>query len=226
MTNLSNHPNAFIRPTPAGKSLGGVARYTRETIILCEAAGFDTILIETVGVGQSETMVASMVDLFLLLILPGAGDDLQGIKRGVVEMADMILVNKADGERVQAAKLAQSFYLQALHLFPVKENGLPVKVLTCSSVESKGISETWEEISQLINNNLKTGFFEKKREIQLLHWFRETIQNNLFDSLLHFPGIDQTMQDLQKQILAHKISPFVAADVLLKHFFDQLRNQK
>jgi len=226
MMNLSIHPNAFIRPSPARKALGGVARHTREAIILCEAAGFDTILIETVGVGQSETLVQSMVDLFLLLILPGAGDDLQGIKRGVVEMADLVVINKADGDRVNAAKLSKAFYLQALHLFPAKENGHAVKVLACSSTQSEGIVEVWEEINSIIQINKKLGLFAKNREQQLLHWFRDTIQNNLYDSFFNFPGIKEEMIDLQKQILNHLTSPFMAADLLLKRFFDQLHNHK
>src|SRR5690606_30151690 len=146
METLVNHPNAFIRPSPSGDSLGGVARKTRESIILCEAAGFDTILIETVGVGQSETTVHSMTDFFLLLKLAGAGDELQGIKRGIMEMADAIIINKADGENLKAAKLAKTEFNRALHLYPAKESGWAPKTLLCSAIKNEGISEIWDVI--------------------------------------------------------------------------------
>lgn len=223
MINLSTHPNAYIRPTPAGKMLGGVARYTREAIILCEAAGYDVILIETVGVGQSETIVESMVDLFVLLILPGAGDDLQGIKRGVVEMADLLVVNKADGERINLANQAKASYTHALHLFPPKESGSLVEVCTCSSVESTGIIEIWQRVLKLLETHHSNGYFTKRRNAQLLHWFEETIRNNLFDLFNNNQVIKEEISMQENAILSHKLSPFDAAESLLKRFIEELR---
>ena len=159
MAKLAADPNAFIRPSPAGNSLGGVARKTRETIILCEAAGFDTIIVETVGVGQSEMTVHSMVDFFLLLLLPGAGDELQGIKRGIVEMADLIAVNKADGDRIEAAKLAKRQYRNALHLFPPKENNWIPAVVNCSALNNEGIDEIWKTIHRFQTKNDSQSIF-------------------------------------------------------------------
>src|SRR5690606_20797060 len=151
METLVNNENAFIRPSPSGTSLGGVARKSRESIILCEAAGFDTILIETVGVGQSETAVHSMVDFFLLLKLAGAGDELQGIKRGIMEMADAIVINKADGDNLKNAKIAKVEFNRALHLYPIKESGWQPKVLLASAIENKGIPEVWQLIEDYLN---------------------------------------------------------------------------
>jgi LAO/AO transport system kinase len=159
METLANHPKAYIRPTPTSGSLGGVAKNTRETITLCEAAGFNTILIETVGVGQSETAVHSMVDFFLLLMLAGAGDELQGIKRGIMEMADSIIINKADFGIEQAAKRAMNEYKNALHLFPPANSGWTPKVATCSAVQGKGIAEVWEIIDEFMRHTKANGFF-------------------------------------------------------------------
>ena len=163
MEDLANNPNAFIRPSASAGSLGGVARKTKETIILCEAAGFDTIFVETVGVGQSETAVASMVDFFLLLMLAGAGDELQGIKRGIMEMADMILINKAEGDNLQKAKLARTQYENALHLFPPAPSGWTPLVETCSALHHQGMETVWkmiEDYLKLVENN---GYFDKNR---------------------------------------------------------------
>ena len=159
MQELVKDANAFIRPSPSGSSLGGVTRKTRETIILCEAAGYDVILIETVGVGQSETAVHSMVDFFLLLKLPGAGDELQGIKRGIIEMADAIVINKADGDQIKNARNAAIEFSRALHLYPPKENGWSPKVLSCSAIENKGLAEIWVMISNYISQSKKDEFF-------------------------------------------------------------------
>ena len=159
MQELVKDPNAFIRPSPSGDSLGGVARKTRESVILCEAAGFDIVLLETVGVGQSETAVHSMVDFFLLLKLAGAGDELQGIKRGIMEMADAIVINKAEGDNLKKAQRAKSEFERALQLYPPKENGWIPKVSTCSSIENSGIVEIWETIEKFLDTTKESGYF-------------------------------------------------------------------
>ena len=166
MEQLSIHPDAFIRPSPAAGTLGGVARKTRETIILCEAAGFDTILVETVGVGQSETAVHSMVDFFLLLMLTGAGDELQGIKRGIMEMADIIAITKADGSNKMVAEGARVSFQNTLHLFPPKPSGWVPQVITCSALTNTGINELWEIIMEYITFTRKSGYFEELRRQQ------------------------------------------------------------
>lgn len=219
MEKLSAHPNAYIRPTPAGKTLGGVARYTREAIILCEAAGYNVIFIETVGVGQSETIAESMVDIFTLLLLPGAGDELQGIKRGVVEMADLIVVNKADGERIQLASQAKIAYQRALHLFPPKESGSTVEVFICSSTEDKGTGTIWQHITDMLSTHRTTGYFAQRRQQQLMHWFDASIRNNIFEIFLRNNDIHSEFEALKQAILNHQITPFDAADQLLARFF-------
>lgn len=225
MQQLSTHNNAFIRPSPAGKTLGGVARYTRETIILCEAAGFDTIIIETVGVGQSEIMVESMVDLFVLLIQPGAGDELQGIKRGVVEMADIVIVNKADGDKLHAVKQAQAAYFQALHLFPAKSHSQEVPVMTCSSTELIGIEEAWVAMMKLLDYFKANSYFNQRREAQVLYWFHESIKNNILDVFNQYPSVKADISSLENDIVQHKISPFDAADIVLNKFFEILKSK-
>jgi len=172
---LACDPHAYIRPSPSAGSLGGVARKTRETIILCEAAGFDTIFIETVGVGQSETAVHSMVDFFLLLMLAGAGDELQGIKRGIMEMADAIAINKADGNNIEKAGLAKIQYQNALHLFPPTPSGWDPKVLTCSAHEKTGIEELWAIISGYLAMTKENNYFQHRRNEQAKYWMYETI---------------------------------------------------
>src|SRR5664280_44103 len=172
MEQLSIHPEAFIRPSPSAGTLGGVARKTRETIILCEAAGFDTIIVETVGVGQSETAVHSMVDFFLLLMLTGAGDELQGIKRGIIEMADAIAITKADGQNRLTAEAARVLYQNVLHLFPLPLSGWKPEVLTCSAFDNEGIPDLWECLTDYVSYTTKNGFFEecrKKQEVIRMH---------------------------------------------------------
>lgn len=219
MQSLALEDKAFIRPSPAGKTLGGVARNTREAIMLCEAAGYNTILIETVGVGQSEYVVESMTDLFVLLIQPGAGDELQGIKRGVVEMADLVVVNKADGDNISLAKQAKVAYTQALHLFPPKENGAIVKVLMCSAIDKTGIKEIKEEINFQLSASKSAGYYLKKRERQQLFWFEETLRNELLDKFFKNPDVYNKKLALEKEILENHKSPFAAAESLLKVFF-------
>ncbi len=215
MQQLVNDPMAFIRPSPSGTSLGGVARKTRESIILCEAAGYDVILVETVGVGQSETAVHSMVDFFLLLKLSGAGDELQGIKRGIVEMADAIVINKAEGENLKRAKQAKSEFDKALHLYPPKENNWVPRVLTCSSIEGTGIPEIWEMIEEYADKNRGSGHFAQKRKDQNRFWFQQTAETLLKAQFYEQKSVKKAMDRLEKAVEELKISPFRAAEELL-----------
>lgn len=221
MEDLSNDPNAFIRPSPSAGSLGGVAHKTRETIVLCEAAGFDTIFIETVGVGQSETAVHSMVDFFLLVQIAGAGDELQGIKRGIMEMADGIVINKADGSNIDKAKLAAAEFRNALHLFPPAESGWTPQVLTCSSLYKKGIQDVWEMIIDFNSFTLKNNFFDTNRRNQAKYWMYETINNQLTDSFYGNEDIMKLIPDVENDILNDKVSSFIAAKNLLEKYFNQ-----
>jgi LAO/AO transport system kinase len=218
MPTLANAPQAFIRPSPSGSSLGGVARKTRETILLCEAAGFDTIIVETVGVGQSETAVHSMVDFFILLLIPGAGDELQGIKRGIVEMADLILVNKADGEQLTQAKLAQAAYLNALHLYPARENGWIPPVRLCSALCGEGIAETGDLIRKYTAQMQSKGLFQHKRQGQAHYWMREAIAEQLHQLFYGHPDVQHVLPLLEAEVAAGKKSPFYAAEELLRIF--------
>jgi len=215
MEELSGDRNAYIRPSPSAGSLGGVARKTRETIILCEAAGFNHIFIETVGVGQSETAVHSMTDFFLLLMLAGAGDELQGIKRGIMEMADTVAINKADGNNIEKAQQARVQYNNALHLFPQKESEWIPNVLTCSATNKTGISEIWDEIEKYKALTIKNGYFAHKRNQQATWWMHETIQEQLRRNFYNNPVIKQNLPDIEDKVLHNKISSFVAAGQLL-----------
>ncbi len=216
MEELVKAPNAYIRPSAAGDSLGGVARKTRETIILCEAAGFDTIIIETVGVGQSETAVHSMVDFFLLLKIAGAGDELQGIKRGIMEMADAIVINKADGDNVAKAKLAKTEFQRALHLFPPKKSGWTPLVSTCSAFEKKGIDTVWETIVAYQKMAQDNGYFETKRSAQNEYWMLETIQEHLKSTFFTHPKVLAALDHYKETVSNHQMSPFAAAHALLE----------
>ena len=218
METLVNHENAFIRPSPSGDSLGGVAKTTRETIILCEAAGFDTLLIETVGVGQSETTVHSMTDFFLLLKLAGAGDELQGIKRGIMEMADAIVINKADGENLKPAEKARAEFRRALHLYPAKESGWNPRVLLASATEKTGIQEVWalvEEYEQLVK---KTGHFSQKRQNQNKFWLLQTINEHLKNRFYQDPEIKELLPQQLAALEKNETTPFEAAALLLKKY--------
>lgn len=219
METLSADPDAFIRPSPSAGSLGGVARKTRETIILCEASGFDTIFIETVGVGQSETVVHSMVDFFLLLMLAGAGDELQGIKRGIMEMADTIAITKADGTNVQKAGLAATEYRNALHLFPKSTSGWNPRVLLCSSLEGTGISEIWQTIREYTDQTRANLFFYNRRREQSKYWMYETIDESIRKHFYHHPEIEHELHSLEEKVLAGKLGSFAAAKKLLKIYF-------
>ena len=223
MPMLANDKNAFIRPSPSGESLGGVARKTRESIILCEAAGFDTILIETVGVGQSETAVHSMVDFFLLLKLAGAGDELQGIKRGIMEMADAVVINKAEGSNLKRALRAKTDFERALHLYPPKENGWQPKVLTCSAIENQGIDEIWEIIDSYFNLVSQNKSFDKNRRAQNKYWFLQTVEDLLTQSFYKDRGMKSKLKSSIQNVELNKISPFRAAEELLDAYRQQLK---
>lgn len=218
MEELVKDENAFIRPSASGESLGGVARKTREAIILCEACGFDTIIIETVGVGQSETAVHSMVDFFLLLKIAGAGDELQGIKRGIMEMADAVVINKADGDNIQKAKMAKVEFNRALHLFPMKSSGWSPKVTTCSAVTTDGIAEVYDLITEYITLTTTSGYFNEKREEQNQYWMLETINEQLKTSFYNHPEIIKQLDLVKQQVFNHEISPFTGAQFLLDVF--------
>ena len=215
MEELVKNKLAFIRPSASGDSLGGVARKTREAIILCEAAGYTHIIIETVGVGQSETVVHSMTDFFLLLKLAGAGDELQGIKRGIMEMADAIIINKADGENVKAAKLAKTEFNRALHLYPPKDNGWIAKTITCSALKNEGIQEALDLIEGYVSKMKETGYFVAKREQQQHFWMLQTIENRLKSDFYDNPKIKIALQEQLKELANSNTSPFQAAAYLL-----------
>lgn len=216
MEKLVTTKNTFIRPSPSGESLGGVAKKTRESIILCEAAGYDVILIETVGVGQSETTVHSMTDFFLLLKLAGAGDELQGIKRGIMEMADVIVINKADGENQKAAREARLEFKRALHLYPPKPNGWQPKVLLSSALNNSGINETWQLIEEYFNFVKENGHFEMNRQEQNKYWLIQTINDHLRMRFYRDPQIKKALEEQLKSIENKETTPFAAADYLLK----------
>ena len=222
MEQLSVHPKSFIRPSPSAGSLGGVARKTRETIILCEAAGFDKIFVETVGVGQSETAVHSMVDFFLLIQLAGTGDELQGIKRGIMEMADGIIINKADGDNLEKAKLAAAQFRNALHLFPAPESGWSPKVLTYSGYYNLGIKEIWDMVGEYMEFTKKNGYFDYKRNEQAKYWMYESINDTLRDKFYHNPAVEGMLEQTEKQVLNNEISSFVAAKRMIDLFLDNI----
>ena len=204
MANLSVHENVFIRPSPAGSALGGVAQHTRETMLLCEAAGFDIIIIETVGVGQSETAVHDMTDFFLLLLLPGAGDELQGIKRGIVEMADLLAVNKADGDALPAARRARAAYQQALHLFPPKPSQWTPEVLTCSAAKGLGIEEIWTAVEKYYALTRKNGYFEEQRRTQAVDWLHDSLREQLMRSFYQHPEVRKQLPEAEDAIRTGK----------------------
>jgi len=219
METLAADDNAFIRPSSSGDSLGGVAGKTRETVVLCEAAGFDTIFIETVGVGQSEISVHSMVDFFLLLMLAGAGDELQGIKRGIMEMADAIAITKADGNNVQKAEMAKKEYERALHLFPPRESGWETRVLTCSAHANMGIDEVWETILEFIHYTKNNGHFMQNRRKQAKYWMYETIDQILRDNFYQTGFIREQLSKYENKVLEGKMTSFMAAKELISQYY-------
>lgn len=225
MEQLATHPNAYIRPSASAGTLGGVARKTRESIILCEAAGFDTIIVETVGVGQSETAVHAMVDFFLLILISGAGDELQGIKRGIMEMADGIVVNKADGDNILKANRAKAECENALHLFPMAESGLPPKVLTCSSIEKTGIPETWDMVMHFINETRGNGYLQQKRNSQAVRIMHDSIEDDILRHFYENPAVQKDLTGIENAIREQRISSYIGAGMLIEAYFRTLTNK-
>lgn len=218
MEELARDPLAFIRPSASGLSLGGVARSTRETMLLCEAAGYEVIIIETVGVGQSETLVKGMTDFFLLLMLAGAGDELQGIKKGIMEMADAVAINKADGANKISAELAVTEYQNALHLFPKADSDFITKVVTCSALEKSGIAELWELITEYQQMTIKNGYFKKNRQAQNLEWMHDYIRQTLEDQFYENTGLKKAILSSEKSVREGNELPVAAAERLLDIF--------
>ena len=218
MEKLANDPNAFIRPSPSAGSLGGVARKTRESIVLCEAAGFNYIFIETVGVGQSETAVHSMTDFFLLLMLSGAGDELQGIKRGIMEMSDLIAITKSDGSNIEKATLAKALYGNALHLFPPSESGWTPCALTTSAVTQEGLSDVLSKIEEYFDLTVRNGYYEHRRREQARYWMYETINETLKNKFYGNSSIKHKIIECEQQVLNGETSSYVAAYELIKYY--------
>lgn len=214
MEELSMNKSAFIRPSPSADTLGGVAQKTRESLLLCEAAGFDVILIETVGVGQSETAVHQMTDFFLLLMLAGAGDQLQGIKRGIMEMCDALVITKADGENKNAANRAKAEYLSALHFYPPKESGWIPKVDACSALTKEGMDRVWDIISQHHQWLSERGLLQSIRNFQDLSWMKETLTDKVLQNYFQSPEVIAEIKKIETEISAKKITPFQAAERL------------
>lgn len=225
MEKLANHSSAFIRPSPSAGSLGGVAQKTRESIVLCEAAGYDVIFIETVGVGQSETAVHSMVDFFLLLMLAGAGDELQGIKRGIMEMADALIINKADGDNYQKALVAKTQYANALHLFPNPPSDWSPKTAVCSSIQSSGLEEIWDMVQDYQQHTEANGYFKQKRKEQNLQTLNASLEAKLQHRFFADELIKEKSKDLEQQVTEQKISPYQAAEQLMQFFIDELKRK-
>ena len=221
MESICHNPNIFVRPSPSAGSLGGVARKTRETIVLCEAAGFDTIIVETVGVGQSETAAHSMVDFFLLLQVTGTGDELQGIKRGIMEMADGIAINKCDGANVERAEAARVSFKNALSLFPPTESGWKPYAVTCSAIEGNGILDVWNMVEDYIRFARENGYLDHLRTQQAKYWMYETINQNLLDGFYKSEAMEGIIARTEQRVLDNEISSFTAAYELLRHFRKQ-----
>lgn len=212
---LSRHENAFIRPSPSQGSLGGVAQKTRETMLLCEAAGYDVIIVETVGVGQSEYQVAAMVDFFMVLMLPNAGDELQGIKKGIMELADALVINKADGDSINLAKQTQSHYQSALHLLTPQSFWSP-PVLQCSALKHSGIADVWSMLIDYVEQAEQGGHFAAKRQRQSREWMQSLIQELLQQKLQSNPEIRALMPELQRRVMAGEETPLLAAKTIIE----------
>ena len=219
MEKLAIHPDSFIRPSPSAGSLGGVARKTRETIILCEAAGFDKIFVETVGVGQSETACHSMVDFFLLIQVAGTGDELQGIKRGIMEISDGIVINKCDGDNVDRCQMAATNFRNALHFFPMPESGWTPKVLCYSGFYGTGVKEVWDMIYEYFDFVKANGYFDYRRNEQSKYWMYETINEQLRLNFYHNPRIREQLQLAEQSVLQEQKTSFVAAQDLLEIYY-------
>jgi LAO/AO transport system kinase len=218
MEQLSRRPEAFIRPSPAGGTLGGVARRTREALLVCEAAGFDVVLVETVGVGQSEVAVAGMVDLFVLLLAPGAGDELQGVKRGIVELADLVVVNKADGELADLARHTAADYAHALHLVRSSDSSGVERVRTCSALRGDGIDELWQTVGTLIDEARASGELDARRIDQARAWMWSEVTDTLLDDLRHDAAVRAQIASLEHDVSCGRMSPAAAARRVLSTF--------
>jgi len=218
MEDLSNNAKAYIRPSASGETLGGVANKTGETMLLCEAAGYDVVLIETVGVGQSETAVHGMTDFFLLLMLSGAGDELQGIKKGIMEMADMLVINKADGDNIRQSEMAKRQYANALHIFPKSASGWEPIVSTASAIKNTGISEVWERIAEFKTLVLENGYFQKNRKEQQIQWMYNNINDELKQLFYGSNVIKDQLKLLEDDIVSSRISPVKAAEKMIEAF--------
>lgn len=218
METLCNDPNAFIRPSPSAGSLGGVARKTRETILLCEAAGYDTVFVETVGVGQSETAVHSMTDFFLLLLISGAGDDLQGIKRGIMEMSDLINVTKCDGSNIEKAQMAKVLYINALHLFPPTESGWIPTAVTSSSVTKDGMPEIKQKIDEYFALVRGNGYYDRRRREQARYWMYESINESLKNMFYENETIEKLLPEYESAVLDGKLESFTSAAELIEKY--------
>lgn len=225
MENLASDKRAFIRPSPSGTTLGGVSGKTREAMLLCEAAGFDVILVETVGVGQSETAVKNMVDFFLLLMLAGAGDELQGIKKGIMEMADALVIHKADGDNFEPARRSKVSFKNALHLFPVSQKGWSPKVLLASSLSGLGMEKIWQMVSQYETQMRENGFWESNRAVQRLHWLEDQIQYLLGIAFLKNPEVKQVLESEKQNIQSGKLNPGTLAKKLINLFLSNSSQQ-
>jgi LAO/AO transport system kinase len=218
MENLSREENAFIRPAPSGDTLGGVARKTRESLIACEAAGYDVIFVETIGVGQSEITVRSMVDFFLLLLLPGEGDELQGIKKGTVELSDAIIINKADGNNLKLAELTKHQYEQAVHYIRRATKGWQTPVGTASALDGSGIDKIWGIILEFEQQTKRTGIFNERRREQQIAWFHSLIKENLLDAFYSNEQIKNELSHLENEIKNNEIAVSKAANMLIQLF--------
>ncbi|WHY83663.1 methylmalonyl Co-A mutase-associated GTPase MeaB [Siminovitchia fortis] len=221
MERLANHPNAFIRPSPSGGTLGGVHRKTRETIIACEAAGYDVLLIETVGVGQSEVMVRGMVDFFMLLVLTGAGDELQGMKKGIMELADAIIVNKADGRNLELAKKTQREYKQILHFLKPATKGWTTPALTCSALYQEGIDEVWEMVLRYMKLTKESGLFFENRQIQAKEWLYAQIKEQLESSFFGNDKVKTLVPEIEKKVMDGEMTVTKASGLLFDVFYDK-----
>lgn len=217
MPQLAAHPRAFIRPSPAGSSLGGVARATRESLLLCEAAGYDVIFVETVGVGQSEVAVHGLVDFFLLLMLAGAGDELQGVKRGIMEMADAVLITKADHGNEAASSRAARDYESAIHLFPPTASGWPVPVATCSALTGQGLPEAWQLVEHYTIHAQTTGYWQQRRAQQQLQWLDDGVREGLAAQFYNRSNVQAALPTIRQAVALGQLTPWAAANELLNY---------
>jgi LAO/AO transport system kinase len=223
MEDIYAHPNVMIRPSPAGETLGGVTARTRETILLCEAAGYDRILIETVGVGQSETAVHSMTDIFVLLMLPGGGDELQGIKRGIMELADVVVIHKADQNNLKKAEMAKADYSRALHLFPPSPSGWTPRVIMASSTEGSGVDQVAEAIDAYFLHTISNGYLESQRIEQRKEWFHNTLENCISEYIFQNPDLKELYSKEVQLVAGGTVTPYKAAQNILGRLFKQVR---